>query len=85
MYSKILPTEIILEIYEYCDVETRIKLNSLMKWSYYSMNPYNGVKIFGRKHNSRVISGICKDGQLSMNIIMHVKLPEKNIPMKWCL
>lgn len=81
MYLKILPTEIILKIYEYCDVETRIKLNSLMKWDYYSVNPYD-VKIFGRKHDSRVIFGIHEDGQLSMNIIMHVKLTEKNITTK---
>lgn len=81
MYSKILPTEIILQIYEYCDVETRIKLNSLMKWNYYDVHPYS-VKIFDTIRPPQY--RIREDGQIYINIIMCVKLPIKNTPIKWC-
>lgn len=39
----ILPTEIMLEIYDYSNVETRIKLNSILGLSYYVKNPFQNI------------------------------------------
>lgn len=40
----ILPSEIMLEIYNYSNVETRIKLNRALSWSYYTKNPFYNIK-----------------------------------------
>lgn len=39
----ILPTEILLHIYDYANPETRIKLNRIFGWSYYVKNPYQNT------------------------------------------
>lgn len=39
----ILPNEILLEIYNYSDTETKIKLNKVFKWSFYHKNPFYNV------------------------------------------
>jgi hypothetical protein len=36
----ILPIELILGIYDYCDKETRININRAFKWSYKNTNPF---------------------------------------------
>lgn len=40
----ILPSEIMLEIYNYSNIETRIKLNRALSWSYYTKNPFYNIK-----------------------------------------
>jgi hypothetical protein len=34
-----LPTELLIIIYDYSDISTRINLNRTFKWSYYFKNP----------------------------------------------
>jgi hypothetical protein len=41
----ILPMEIMVMIYDYSDIETRIKMNKIFKWSYYLKNPFFNVLI----------------------------------------
>lgn len=41
----ILPVELILQIYDYSDAETRIKLNKIFNWSYYDKNPFYNIPI----------------------------------------
>lgn len=43
-------TEIILEIYKFCDIETRLTLNKIFKWSYKMVNPLQDkLQINGNK------------------------------------
>lgn len=39
----LLPNEILLYIYDYSDIETKIKLNKILKWSFYSKNPFHNI------------------------------------------
>lgn len=45
----ILPNEILLHIYDYSDTETRIKLNKIFKWSFYSKNPFHNLDFKGNR------------------------------------
>jgi hypothetical protein len=40
-----IPTELLLLIYEYCDFSTRIQLNRVFGWSYRAANPMIGVEL----------------------------------------
>ena len=40
-----LPTELLIDIYNYSDSQTRIKLNKAFKWSYYFKNPFYKLQI----------------------------------------
>jgi hypothetical protein len=40
-----LPTELLMIIYDYSDTQTRIKLNTAFKWSYYFKNPLYKLQI----------------------------------------
>jgi hypothetical protein len=42
---KCLPFDLIIIVYKHSDYETRIALNKIYKWNYYSMNP-----LFDFKH-----------------------------------
>lgn len=35
-----LPNELLLLIYKYSDIQTRLKLNKIFKWSYRAANPF---------------------------------------------
>lgn len=41
----IVPLELIIKIYDSSDIETRIKLNKVFKWSYYFKNPFYNVSL----------------------------------------
>lgn len=51
-----LPTELLLIIYDFSSIDTRIKLNRIFKWSFYIKNPYeNAFKgFFQRAERSRL-------------------------------
>ena len=51
----ILPSEIMLEIYDYSNVETRIKLNSILGLSYYVKNPFENINIRPTNINFRTL------------------------------
>jgi hypothetical protein len=51
----ILPTEIMLEIYDYSNIETRIKLNSILRLSYYVKNPFQNINIKPTNINFRTL------------------------------
>jgi hypothetical protein len=51
----ILPTEIMLDIYDYSNVETRIKLNSILGLSYYVKNPFHNINIRSTNINFRTL------------------------------
>ncbi len=40
-----LPTEILLIIYEFSSIQTRLNLNTAFKWSYRFANPFMGKQI----------------------------------------
>jgi hypothetical protein len=51
----ILPREIMLEIYDYSNVETRIKLNSILGLSYYVKNPFQNINTRPTNINFRTL------------------------------
>jgi len=51
----ILPIEIMLEIYDYSNVETRIKLNSILRLSYYLKNPFQNINTRPTNINCRAL------------------------------
>lgn len=51
----ILPTEIMLDIYDYSNAETRIKLNSILGLSYYVKNPFHNINIRATNINFRTL------------------------------
>ena len=51
----ILPIEIMLEIYDYSNVETRIKLNSILGLSYYLKNPFQNINTRPTNINFRTL------------------------------
>jgi hypothetical protein len=53
----ILPNEILLDIYDYSDIQTKIKLNKVFKWSFYSKNPFHNLDFKGtQKITNRIAS-----------------------------
>jgi hypothetical protein len=44
-----IPTELLLLIYEYCDFSTRIQLNRIFGWSYRVVNPMMGINLNRRR------------------------------------
>jgi hypothetical protein len=53
--NMILPTEIMLEIYDYSNVETKIKLNSILGLSYYVKNPFQNINTRPTNINFRTL------------------------------
>jgi hypothetical protein len=53
----ILPTELFLHIYDYSDMETRIKLNRIFGWSYYFRNPFHNNTIRGELKFKPLVKG----------------------------
>lgn len=51
----ILPTEILLHIYDYSNPETRIKLNRIFGWSYYVKNPFQNTDTRARGINFKTL------------------------------
>lgn len=43
----LLPNEILLYIYDYSDIQTKIKLNKIFKWSFYHKNPFHNLNFKG--------------------------------------
>jgi hypothetical protein len=52
----ILPNEILLDIYDYSDIQTKIKLNKVFKWSFYSKNPFYNVDFKGTQKITTIIA-----------------------------
>jgi len=52
----ILPNEILLEIYNYSDIQTKIKLNKAFKWSFYHKNPFYNILYNQNKNKNKNIS-----------------------------
>lgn len=53
----ILPIEIMLEIYDYSNAETRIKLNRIFGWSYYTKNPFDNISMRGDVNFNTLVMG----------------------------
>jgi hypothetical protein len=51
----IVPTEIMLKIYDYSNAETRIKLNRILGWSYYVKNPFHNINTRATNINFRTL------------------------------
>jgi hypothetical protein len=41
-----LPNEIILQIYEFSDAQTRIAINKIFRWNYRFANPFQSRPLF---------------------------------------
>lgn len=55
--NMILPTELMLEIYDWADPETRIKLNKIFGWSYYFKNPFHNINTKGNAKFQTLVMG----------------------------
>ena len=53
----ILPIELMLEIYDYSNAETRIKLNRILGWSYYVKNPFHNINTKGDAKFKTLVMG----------------------------
>jgi hypothetical protein len=53
----ILPVEIMLQIYDYSNAETRIKLNRIFGWSYYVKNPFDNINTRGDVEFKTLVMG----------------------------
>ena len=52
-----LPTELLLLIYEYCDFNARIQFNRVFDWSYRFANPMMGINLNRYPIRRRSIKG----------------------------
>lgn len=73
-----LPNELLLQIYNYTDCETKIKLNTVFKWSYYDINPLQNV--FKRFTPPKYYDFFHNYNLLTANYIMLRSLLIKGLP-----